>query len=53
MKTGSPLLLCRTESSTAVFILQLFRDSKLWCMQKSSFVLLIRGGPVSVLVGFF
>lgn len=29
MKTGSPLLLCRTESSTAVFILQLFRDSKL------------------------
>lgn len=29
MKTESPLLLCRTESSTAVFILQLFRGSKL------------------------
>lgn len=27
MKTESPLLLCRTESSAAVFILQLFRDS--------------------------
>lgn len=27
MKTESPLLPCRTESSSAVFILQLFRGS--------------------------
>lgn len=33
MKTESPLLLCRTESSTAVFTLQLFRGSVLVCAE--------------------